>query len=98
MLLRKGVYTYEYKDEWEKSNNTSLPKKGEFYSNLNMEDVTDSDYMHAKRFCKEFEITNFGEYHDLYHRSDTLLLAAAFKNFRKKCLKIYHWYLFQLLD
>ena len=52
MLLRKGVYSYIYMDEWEKLNETSLP------GNLNMEDVTDSDYMHAKRGCGNFEKKN----------------------------------------
>ena len=56
MLLRKGVYPHEYMDEWEKCNETSVPEKEEFYSNLNMEDFADADYMHAKRICKEFEI------------------------------------------
>ena len=55
-----------------------------------MKDVTDADYMHAKRVCKDFETKNLGEYHDLYFKSDTFLLANIFKNFRKMCLKIYH--------
>ena len=56
MLLRKGVYPYEYMDEWEKFRETSLPQKEEFYSNLNMIDITDVDYMHArKRVCKGSE-------------------------------------------
>ena len=48
-----------------------------------MEDVTDADYVHAKRVCKDFKIKNLGEYHDFYLKSDTLLLADVFKNFRK---------------
>ena len=52
-----------------------------------MEDITDADYMHMKRVCKDFEIKKLGEYHDLLLKSDTLLLADAFKNFRKICLK-----------
>ena len=55
-----------------------------------MEDITDGDYMHGKRVSKDFEIKNVGEYHDLYLKSDTLLLADVFENFRKMCLKIYH--------
>ena len=54
-----------------------------------MEDNTDADYMHAKRVCKDFEIKYLGECHDLYLKSDTLLLADAFKNFRKMCLKTF---------
>ena len=54
-----------------------------------MEDITDADYMQGKRVCKDFEIKNLGEYHDLYLKSDTLILADLFKNFRKMCLKIY---------
>ena len=63
-------------------------KKREFYSNLNLKDITDADYMHAKRVCKDFEIKNLGEYHDLYLKSDALLLADVFENLRKMCLKI----------
>ena len=48
-------------------------KTQDFYSHLNMEDITDADYEHAKRVCKDFEIKIFGEYHDLYVQSDTLL-------------------------
>ena len=48
LLFRKGVYPYEYMDEWENLNETSLPEKGEIYSTLNMEDITDADYMHTK--------------------------------------------------
>ena len=55
-MLRKAVSHYEYMDEWQKFNETSLPKKEEFYSDLNMEDITDAYYMHAKRVCKDFQI------------------------------------------
>ena len=76
-------------DNWEKSNETSLPENEYFYSCLNMEDVTAADYAHAKRICKDFQIKNLGEYHDLYVQSDTLMLADVFENFRNMCLKIY---------
>ena len=56
LLLRKGVYPDEIMDDWEKFNETSLPEKEEFYSNLNIEDITDADYAHAKEVCKDFEI------------------------------------------
>ena len=76
--------------DWEMFNEAALPEKEELYSNLNMEDITDTDYMHAKRVCKDFEIKNLGKYLDLYLKSDTLILADIFENFRKMCLKIYH--------
>ena len=56
---------------------------------LNMEDVTDVDYAYAKRVCKDFEIKNLGQHHDLHVQSDTLLLADVFENFRNMCLKMY---------
>ena len=90
LLLRKGVYPYEYLDELEHFNETALPEKEEFYSNLNIEVITDPDYMHAKRVCKNFKIKKIGEYHYLYFKSDTLLLADLFENVRIMCLKIYH--------
>ena len=54
-----------------------------------MEDITDTDYVHAKRVCKDFKIKNLGEYHDFYVQSDTLLLVNVFENFGNICLKIY---------
>ena len=90
LLPRKGVYPYEHINEWEEFKETSFPEKEEFYSNLNMEDITDADYMIAKRVCKDFEVENLDEYHDLYRKSHALLLADVFENFRKSCLKIYH--------
>ena len=87
MLLRKGVYPYEYMDDWEKFNGTALPENEELYSKLN---ITDANYMHTKRVCKDFEIKILGEYHDLHLKSDILIFEDVFKNFRKICLKIYH--------
>ena len=68
-------------DDWEKLSETLLPEKEDFYSHLNMEDITDADYAHVKRVCKDFEIKNLREYHNLYVQSDTLLLADVFENF-----------------
>ena len=83
MLLRKSVYPDEYIDDWESFNET-LTEKEEFYSNLNIEDIIDAEYIHAKRNCKDFEIKNLGEYHDLYLESDVFLLDV-FENFGKMC-------------
>ena len=72
-------------NDWSKFNETSFQGKVEVYSNLNMENMTDSDYNDTKRICKDFEIKYLGEYHDLYLRSDTLLFSDVFENFRKMC-------------
>ena len=90
LSLKKGVYSCQYMDDWEKFNETSLSEKEELYSNLNMKDITYADYMYAKRVGKEFKIKKLGEYHDLYLKSDELLLADVFEKVRKMCLKIYH--------
>ena len=71
LLLQRGVYPYEYMDDWKKFNEMSLPEKEDFYSHLNMEDIADTNYVHAKRVCKDFERKNLGKYHDLYVQSDT---------------------------
>ena len=89
MLLPKSVFSYEYIDDWEKFNETLLPEKEDFYSHLNIEDISDADYKHAKRIFKDSKIKNLDEYHDLYVQSDTLLLAYVFDNFQNICLKIY---------
>ena len=89
MLLRKGVYPYEYIDSWNRFNETSLPDKRDFYSHLNMENIIDIDYTHAMRVFKEFKRNNLGDYYDLYVQTDTLLLADIFENFREMSLKIY---------
>ena len=89
MLLRKGVYPYEYMDGWDKFNETSIPSKESFYSDLTMENVSETDYRHANNVFKRFKLNNLGDYHDLYVQSDTLLLADVFENLRKTCIKTY---------
>ena len=89
MLLRKGVYPYEYMNSWETFDEELLPEKEAFYSSLNMEGITDVDYIHAKRVYKEFNNKSLGDYHGLYVQSDTLLLANLVEKFRIKCIEIY---------
>ena len=88
LFLWKGVYPYGCMDDLEKFNETSLPKKTDFYSHLNMEDFTGADYAQVKKVCKDCEIKNLGEYSDMYVQSLTLLLADVFENFLYMCLKI----------
>ena len=68
---------------WERFNETSLADKEAFYSNLNMEDITDVDYKPAKIVFKNLINKKLGDYHD------TLLLADVFENFRNMCIKAY---------
>ena len=80
LLLRKGVYPYEYMDNWERFNETSLPSKEALYSNLHIADI---DYRHGNKVFKKFRLKNLGEYHDLYVQSDALLLTDVFENLEK---------------
>ena len=84
LILRKGVYPYEYMDSWKRFNEIELPSKDKFYNTLNLEDISDDDYTYAINVWNTFNISNLGEYHDLYVRLDTALLADVFENFRDK--------------
>ena len=76
-------------DNWNRFNESKLPDKAKFYSKLNMNEVSDKDYEHARKVWKEFEIKNMGEYHDLYLLTDTILLANVFESFRNVCMENY---------
>ena len=89
MLLRKGVYPYEYMDGRDKFNEKLIPSKKSFYNSLTLENTTEIDYIHANNVFKTFKLSNLGDYHDLYIKSDTLLLADVFENFRKACIETY---------
>ena len=69
-----------YMDEWKTFNEALLHKKEEFSSNLNMDDITDANYIHAKNVCKDSEIKKLSEYHDFYLKSDIIFLSDAFEN------------------
>ena len=88
-MTQKGVYSYDFMDSFEKFDQTELPTKEQFYSILNDQHVTNDEYNHAKKVWKTFYIKTMGEYHDLYVKSDMLLLAGMFENFRKTCLQCY---------
>jgi len=89
LLLRKGVYPYDYMDAPEKMLERQLPPREAFFSELTENDISDEDYAHAQRVWTEFEMTDLGQYHDTYLVSDVLLLADVFENFRLMCLKFY---------
>ena len=89
LLIQKGIYPYEYMDDWNRFKETALPPKEAFYSKLNMSGVSDQDYKHARIVCREFSLKDLGEYHDLYLKTDVILLANIFEAFRKVCLDNY---------
>ena len=89
LLTRKGVYPYDYVSSLDKLSETKLPPKEEFYSKLNDEDITDEDYQHAINVWNTFGCKTLRDYHNLYLKSDVLLLADVFENFRKTCLHHY---------
>ena len=77
------MYSFERFDE------TSLPPPSEFYSKLSNEHITDDDYKHAQEVWDTFDCQNIGDYHDLYLKTDVLLLADVFENFRKTAMATY---------
>ena len=90
LITRKGVYPYDYVSSIKKLSESKLPPKEEFYSKLNDEHITEDDYIHAKKVWHTFDCKTIKDYHDLYLKSDVLLLADVFENFRKTCLKHYN--------
>lgn len=89
MLLRKNVYMYDYMTDERKFDERQLPAKREFYSTLKKAGISDSDYDHACRVFRELHLNDLGEYHDVYLKTDVLLLADVFERFRSLCLADY---------
>ena len=89
LLSEKGVYPYDYMNAFEKFNDEQLTSKEQFYSRLTEEDITNDDFKKAKQIWKHFDTKNMGEYHDLYVKTDVLLLTDVFENFRDMCLSFY---------
>ena len=88
-MKQKGVYPYDHMDSFKKFKQTELPTKEQFYSILNNESISDEQYKHAQNVWNTFKLQSMGEYHDLYLKSDVLLLADVFENSRKTCIQYY---------
>ncbi|KYN11372.1 hypothetical protein ALC57_16475 [Trachymyrmex cornetzi] len=89
LLTRKGVFPYEYIDSVDKLNETSLPPRELFYSSLTDETASDDDYQHATNVWRRFCIETLCDYSDLYLKTNVLLLADVFENFRDTCIESY---------
>jgi hypothetical protein len=89
LVVRKGIFCYDFVDSLEKLNYTSLPTRDEFYSMLTESHVTDADYKHAEKIWEIFKCKNLGEYSDIYLKCDVLILSDVFECFRNLCLKNY---------
>lgn len=89
LLTEKGVYPYDYMDSIEKLDEQSLPPKSAFYNKLNDSHITEDEYLHAQRVWNTFDIKNMNEYTNIYLKTDVLLLADVFENFRNSSLNLY---------
>ncbi|GBN96254.1 hypothetical protein AVEN_38661-1 [Araneus ventricosus] len=89
LLLKKGIYPYEYMSSFDKFEETQLPPQSAFHSSLTNEGITEADYEHAQTVWKCFDIKNLGEYHDLYVKTEAILLSDIFENFRKLTQNFY---------
>ena len=90
LITRKGVHPYDYIDDFNKFKEEGLPSIEIFYSKLTGEDISDEDDNHAKNVWEEFKCKTMGDYHDLYLKSDVLILADVFENFRKTGKEYYN--------
>ena len=83
LLKKKGIFPYEYLNNFDRFNETSLPGIENFYSRLSNTNISDKDYNHAINVWNTFNTKTFGDYHDVYLKTDVLLLADIFENLRK---------------
>lgn len=89
LLKKKGIFPYDYVNSMKKLKANKLPEKTFFFSKLTNCHISDDDYKHAQKIWKVFGIKNLGEYSELYLKTDVLLLADVFENFRSSCMEIY---------
>ena len=89
LLKQKGFYPYEYMDNIEKLKDTKPPPQKAFYSKLTGKGINNYNYNHVLEVWKTCKIKKLKEYHEVYNKTDVLLLADVFEKFRDLCLKNY---------
>ena len=89
MLLKKGVFPYSWLDHESKLDATSLSSKASFFNDLSESPCTETDYDHATKVWRDFGVTSFKEYTDLYVKTDVLLLVDIFNRYRQECMRIH---------
>ena len=89
LVKEKGVYPYEYMNSFKKFDACELPNKDAFFSSLKGKGINNEDYLRAIKVWNIFDIKNLGEYHDLYLKTDILLLCDVFEKFIDVCLEYY---------
>ena len=88
-MIQKGIYPYDFVNDYSRLFTTILPTKDKFYSKLNDEHCDDKSYQIALNVWDKFKCKKFIDYHNLYLISDVLLLSDVWNNFRNTCYKIY---------
>lgn len=86
LLKRKGVFPYEHIKSFENYKETELPPKEAFsisYDGQTKEEISEEDYQHALNVYRRAKCKDIGDYNDLYLKTDVLILADVFENFRK---------------
>jgi len=89
LLMKKGVYPYDYMNDAARFAEGQLPGKECFYNKLKMEHISSEAYTHAQNVWQAFDCRNLGDYHDLYLKTDVLLLTDVFESFRSFCKQHY---------
>ena len=89
LIKRKGVFPYDWFDSFDRLSADHLPPKEAFHSILNDSGISEEDYIHAQKVWETFNMKTMRDYHDLYLKSDVLLLSDVFENFRDVCLDNY---------
>ena len=89
LVKKKGIYPYEYFNSFKNFKETNLPNIDKCFSSLKVCGISEKEYQRACDVWKVFEIKIFGEYHDLYLKTDVLMLRDVFEKFIKTCLTDY---------